>query len=226
MKTLATLALVTPFLLATSASAVTVIDSFNLDSNALTTSGPQSSQSQPITIAGNPATRTAAASSNGAMTQVYIHAGQFDFVSVPAGGVGSLEYANFALDATATPLLRLTIGSNLGPGQAEIGLISSSGFSPIASVVPIPFVASPPTDLHFDLRTFAGYQPGFLSGVASLAIAFRGASGGDYFLKVNEIALITEDEFGATLPEPNLLALMFPVVFAFSTRRKLPASHR
>jgi len=104
--------------------------------------------------------------------------------------------------------------------MAEIGLTSSSAPGVITLLAPIPAGISSPTDLHFDLRTFAGYQPGFLTGVVSLAIAFTSATNSDYFLKVQAISLVTEDEFGATLPEPSLLALAAPTaLLAFSRRR-------
>jgi hypothetical protein len=226
LKSLAIFAVVGPFIFAASARCDTVIDSFDLDSNTLTTTGPPSSQTQPITIAGNPATRTLSASSNGAMTQTVVNAGEFDFASIPGGGVGSTEYSDFSLNASTTPYLRLSIGAALGAGMAEIGLTSSSAPGVLALLAPIPAGISSPTDLHFDLRTFAGYQPGSLTSVVSLAIAFTSATSSDYFLKVQAISLVTEDEFGASLPEPSLLALAMPTALLAFSRRRLRTALR
>lgn len=189
--------------------ATAVIDTFDLDSNAISTAVGPTSQTQNVTVAGNAATRTLKIGSLGpGEAEVVVNAGQLGYVSAPAdAGQGSVEYANFALDATTTPYLQFTIGSTLGQGFAEIGLTSTTASGPIATVAVIPANISSPTNIHFDLRTFPGYQAGFLPGVTSLAIAFRGGSQGSYFLKINEIALITEDEFGAALPEPSMLAL-------------------
>ena len=226
LKTLALLAVVAPLLFTSPAMSASVIDSFDLNSLTLTTTGPESSQVQPVTVAGNAATRTLAVTSSGQMAQVDVTAGQFGFASLPAGGVGETEYSNFTLDASSTPYLRFTIGTTLGEGQAEIGLTSTSGSGPIALLAPIPAGIGSPTDVHFDLRTFIGYQPGFLSGVTSLVVAFRSVSGNEYFLKVNEIALATEPEFLASVPEPTLFALVLPAAFFYSGRRKSRAALR
>lgn len=226
LKTLAVVAVVAPLLFASAANCAVVIDSFDLNSLTLNTSGPESSQTQAVTVAGDPAIRTLSATSNGVTAQVVVDAGQFGFASLPAGGVGKTAYSDFTLDASVTPYLRFTIGSTLGGGQAEIGLTSSSVAGPIALFAPIPAGIGSATDLHFDLRTFPGYQPGFLTGVVSLAIAFTGNSGTDYFLKVNEIALATEPEFLASVPEPTLIALVLPAALFYSSARKSRAALR
>jgi hypothetical protein len=213
-------------LFASAAMSATVIDSFDLNSLTLNTSGPETNQTQAVTVAGDPAIRTLSVTSNGVTAQVVVDAGQFGFASLPAGGVGKTAYSDFTLDASATPYLRFTIGSTLGGGQAEIGLTSSSVAGPIALFAAIPVGINSPTDLHFDLRSFTGYQPGFLTGVVSLVVAFTGNSGTDYFLKVNEIALATEPEFLASVPEPTLIALALPAALLFSARRKPHAASR
>ena len=224
LKTLAIVAVVSPFLFASSAMSATVIDSFDLNSLTLTTSG--SSQQQAVTVAGDAAIRTLSLTSSGQMAQVVVDAGQFGFASLSASDVGKTEYSDFTLDASATPYLRFTIGTTLGGGQAEIGLTSSSGGGPIVLLAPIPAGIGSPTDLHFDLRTFPGYQPGFLTGVVSLAIAFTGNSSAEYFLKVNEIALATEPEFLASVPEPTMIALVLPAALLCSVRRRSRAALR
>lgn len=222
LKTLLAVAVVAPLLLASTVLGAAVIDSFDLDSNTLVTGGGPTTQTQNVTVAGNAATRTLKIeNANPGAAEVVINAGQFGFVSAPSdSGQGSIEYANFVLDATTTPYLQFTIGSTLGEGLALIGLTSTTAPGIIATQAVIPANISSPTNIHFDLRTFPGYQSGFLPGVASLEIAFRGGSSSSYFLKLNEIALITEDEFGAALPEPSLIALAIPAAALYALRRK------
>lgn len=228
LKSLALIAVAAPLLLTSTAMATAIIDTFDLDSNAISTAVGPTSQTQNVTVAGNAATRTLKIGKlNPGEAEVVVNAGQLGYVSAPAdSGQGSVEYSNFVLDASTTPYLQFTIGSTLGQGFALIGLTSTTASGLIATEAVIPANISAPTNIHFDLRTFPGYQAGFLPGVTSLAIAFRGGSDGSYFLKVNEIALITEDEFGATLPEPSLIALALPAAALIALRRKSRAKLR
>ncbi|MFO1460710.1 MAG: hypothetical protein U1G08_15055 [Verrucomicrobiota bacterium] len=182
-----------------------LIDDFSVDSPVVINSGGSPipvSTAQTVQIDGQSATRTFMAGATGGLFQGQILNHAFGYVCDPGkAGLANLSYDGFTVDLTATPFLRLDIPEVNGNGTVALEIQSSVSPYTLGNTA-ITVNSSTPSTLFFDVRTFAGYQPGILSGANTFIFALQGTDSSPFFLKLNGISFASSDEMLSAIPEP------------------------
>lgn len=198
--------LATLLLLSTlSAGASVIIDDFSVNSSIVINAGGSPvpvSDAQTVQIAGQSATRTFQAGATTGEFQGQIKNNAFGYASVPGNtGNASLGYTGFNVDLSATPFLRLDFTGVNGTGSFIVELQGTVSPFTIGHL-PVALNSSPANTLFFDVRNFAGYQPGFLTGVNTFIFGVEGTGGPAFFMNLGGISFTSSDEMLAAIPEP------------------------
>ncbi|MBL9174628.1 MAG: hypothetical protein JNL10_13910 [Verrucomicrobiales bacterium] len=188
-----------------SAGASVIIDDFSVNSSIVINAGGSPvpiSDAQTVQIAGQSATRTFQAGATTGEFQGQIKDNSFGYASIPGNtGNASLGYTGFNVDLSATPFLRLDFTGVSGTGSFVVELQGSVTPFTIGHL-PVALNTSPSSTLFFDVRDFAGYQPGFLTGVNTFIFAVEGTGGPAFFMNLGGISFTSSDEMLAAIPEP------------------------
>lgn len=185
--------------------AAVLIDDFSLDSSIVINAGGSpipESDAQTVMIEGQAATRTFSGGADSGQFQVQIRENAFGYASLPGStGNASLGYNGFSVDLTATPFLRMDFSGISGTGSFVVELQSS--VSPFTvGHLPITLNSSTPSSLFLDVRQFAAYQEGVLTGVNAFLFAVEGVGEPPFFMQLSRISFTTSEELLGAIPEP------------------------
>lgn len=187
------------------AGASVIIDDFSVNSSIVINAGGSPipiSDAQTVQIAGQSATRTFLAGATTGEFQGQIKNNAFGYASIPGNtGNASLGYSGFNVDLSATPFLRLDFTGVSGTGSFIVELQGSVTPFTIGHM-PVALNSSPANTLFFDVRDFAGYQPGFLTGVNTFIFGVEGTGEPPFLMNLGGISFTSSDEMLAAIPEP------------------------